>query len=264
MLVRELRGDGFSKAEHNRQLQLLLPTRSRGSIEFKHQNISAVLIEMGYPYIVGYKKRENYQQLLSEVVAERIDATTIIDELAAQVVDSTIVSAPDISDVLSILVPTPKREPVRNTREISGPIKARIARKTNYLERDARNRSLGRAGEELVLEFEHERLWRAGKRSLAERIDHVSASHGDGLGYDILSYEESGMERLIEVKTTRFGDQTPFFLSKNELALSQEQQQIYQLYRVFEFPKQPHMFTLVGDLSKSCALEAIGFRAVVG
>jgi hypothetical protein len=28
----------------------------------------------------------------------------------------------------------------------------------NYLEVEARNRSLGRAGEELVLEFEHQRL----------------------------------------------------------------------------------------------------------
>ena len=39
--------------------QDLLPGRSRGAIEKKHQNLSAVLIEMGYPYIDGYKPLGN-------------------------------------------------------------------------------------------------------------------------------------------------------------------------------------------------------------
>jgi hypothetical protein len=37
-LDRELRGEPYSKAEHNRQLQALLKNRTRGSIEPKHQN----------------------------------------------------------------------------------------------------------------------------------------------------------------------------------------------------------------------------------
>ena len=43
MLEAELRREAYSKAKHNRRLQLVIG-RSRGSIEFKHQNISAVLI----------------------------------------------------------------------------------------------------------------------------------------------------------------------------------------------------------------------------
>ena len=42
MLESELRGESYSKAEHNRRLQQIIG-RSRGSVEFKHQNISAVL-----------------------------------------------------------------------------------------------------------------------------------------------------------------------------------------------------------------------------
>ena len=46
----------------------MLSNRSDGSIEFKHQNLSAVLIKHGLPYIIGYKPRWNYQFLLEETL----------------------------------------------------------------------------------------------------------------------------------------------------------------------------------------------------
>jgi hypothetical protein len=49
MLTKELRGELFNKAEHNRRLQRLLVGRTRSAIEKKHQNISAVMIDLGYP-----------------------------------------------------------------------------------------------------------------------------------------------------------------------------------------------------------------------
>ena len=64
----ELTGRGVNKAEHNRNLLQLLNNRSRGAIEFKHQNISAALIDLGHPYIDGYKPRHNYQDLLVEIL----------------------------------------------------------------------------------------------------------------------------------------------------------------------------------------------------
>ena len=71
MLLRELRGEPYNKAEHNRNLQRLLAVRSRGAIERKHQNISAVLLyELHLPYIDGYKPLRNVQQLLREAVEE--------------------------------------------------------------------------------------------------------------------------------------------------------------------------------------------------
>jgi hypothetical protein len=72
MLALELRGEPFNKANHNRDLLRVLDGRTRGSIERKHQNISAILIELGYPYIDGYKPLRNYQELLREVVEERL------------------------------------------------------------------------------------------------------------------------------------------------------------------------------------------------
>lgn len=88
--------------------------------------------------------------------------------------------------------------------------------KRDYLEREAYNISLGTAGEEFIGQFEHWRLNSLGQSRLADKVDHVSKSKGDGLGYDILSFETNGKERFIEVKTTRFGKDTPFFVSKGE------------------------------------------------
>jgi hypothetical protein len=132
----------------------------------------------------------------------------------------------------------------------------------NYLEIEARNRSLGRAGEDLVLRFEHERLWRAGKRNLADRIEHVARTKGDHLGYDIQSFEIDGNDRLIEVKTTRFGAMTPFFTSRNEVEVSAQHQIHYQLYRVFSFRERPRLFTLAGSLQSSCRLEPVSYSAI--
>jgi hypothetical protein len=57
MLRAELQGVEYSKAEHRIAISPQIPARSKGSIEFKHQNVSAVLVELGMPYINGYKPR---------------------------------------------------------------------------------------------------------------------------------------------------------------------------------------------------------------
>jgi hypothetical protein len=261
MLAKELRGQTFNKAEHNRGLQSLLPARTRGSIERKHQNISAVLIELGYPYIDGYKPLRNVQSLLREVVEERLAATPQLERLVETVVRAPVAHTVLPTDLLSICVPAPKSDPEDRSARIKE-IPGRVARMSrNYLEIEARNQSLGRAGEELVMQFEHQRLWTAGKRTLAERIEHVSATRGDGLGYDIQSFEVDGSERLIEVKTTRFGPLTPFFASRNEVNVSEDQQETFHLYRLFKFTEQPRLFTLPGSLSQTCILEAVQFSA---
>lgn len=80
---------------------------------------------------------------------------------------------------------------------------------TNYIEREARNRSLGYAGELFVLNFERARLIHLGEENLAARIEHISKIRGDHEGYDVLSFEKSGVERLIEVKTKQSTAETP-------------------------------------------------------
>ena len=47
MLASELAGTPYNKAAHRRALRPLLANRSEQSIEFKHANISAVLLDAG-------------------------------------------------------------------------------------------------------------------------------------------------------------------------------------------------------------------------
>lgn len=263
MLVLEVgRRRDYNKAERNRALQKLLPARSRGAIEFKHQNISAVMIEMGYPYVEGYKPRSNFQGLLQEVVERRVYAMPELNATVAKLVVQPAEKPARIDDILAIQVDPPttakKKEALYEQR-----LTPRVTPKRNYLEQEARNQSLGRAGEELVLEFEHQRLWRAGHKTLAERIDHVSTK-GDGHGFDILSFETDGRERLVEVKTTRFGALTPFFASNNEVGVSDERSGEYYVYRLFDFGKNSRLFLLNGSMHSTCSLEPVQFRAIPG
>jgi len=59
MLSAELAGVPYNKAAHRRELAKLLADWSEQAIEFKHANISAGLIGLGFPYISGYKPRSN-------------------------------------------------------------------------------------------------------------------------------------------------------------------------------------------------------------
>src|SRR5690606_15710516 len=72
MLSDELASRPYVKAEHRRALQPRLDGRTEGSIEFKHQNISAWLIEQGLPYIDGYKPLHHYQASIGRAVREHL------------------------------------------------------------------------------------------------------------------------------------------------------------------------------------------------
>jgi hypothetical protein len=260
MLAAELVGVPYSKAAHRRKLVALLNNRSEQSVEFKHANISAVLIELGFPYISGYKPRANYQRLLYEVVAERLAISQPLLTVAAADADLPMV-VPEVDDVLSVLVAAPG--PSSSDRIAREPPSFRPSFAVNYLEREARNRSLGAAGEAFVISYERARLIHLGKEALAAKIEHTSKTHGDAEGFDILSFEASGAERLIEVKTTKYGRETPFYVSRNEVAVSEAQAPRYHLYRLFSFRVGPQMFMVSGALSQSCRLSPSTFLATL-
>lgn len=111
----------------------------------------------------------------------------------------------------------------------------------------------------MILEYEEYRLRSAGENVLANRIEHVAKSKGDGIGYDVLSFETSGQERFIEVKTTAFAKETPFYASRNEVSFSADFQDQFQLYRLFEFRKSPKLFSLQGNISHHCQMDPVNF-----
>lgn len=260
MLTLELAGQQYSKTEHRRALIRQLNDRSEGAVERKHQNISAILIELGCPYISGYKPLGNYQSLLFEVVEDRLKTNEQLDRAALAAAQMP-AATPLIADFAQLVVKPP--DLTRTAQEPAGHgylSKERRAIKRDYIDREARNTSLGRAGEEFVVLYERWRLSSSGHERLANKVEHVAKTKGDGLGFDILSFDTNGRERLIEVKTTSFGKETPFFITKNEVELSRSEADLFRLCRLFEFRKEPKMFSLVGPIEQHCYLDPITFR----
>lgn len=163
-----------------------------------------------------------------------------------------------ILDFTGRVVEAPK--PTRRISD-SGVISRFAPVRRDYIEREARNRSLGLAGELFVLDYESRRLHSLGKKKLSERVDHVSRTKGDGLGYDILSFDESGKESYIEVKTTSSSSLTPFFISANELRFSKQYDRQFRLARVFDFRDVPKMFFVDGSVDAAFILDPVSYRA---
>ena len=137
----------------------------------------------------------------------------------------------------------------------------RLVRKFNPVERDFRNRKLGRDGEELVFQFEQEKLRQIDRPDFAKKVRWISEDDGDGAGFDILSFDWNGKERLLEVKTTVGSEITPFYITRNEPSLSTERPDAFRLCRVFEFSKHPRMFELSPPLDKLVHLSPLSYEA---
>ena len=260
MLTLELAGQQYNKTHHRRALLAKLNNRTNGAVELKHQNISAILIELGYPYISGYKPMGNYQSLLFDVIADRLKVDTKLDHTALAAVQMPAVT-PRVNSFEKLVVepPTLSRS-ARDSNPATYAWETKQAVQRDYLGREAQNSSLGRAGEEFVLDYERWRLTNAGQKRLAEKVEHFSKTSGDGLGFDVRSFDTTGKDRLIEVKTTSFGKETPFFITKYEVEFSRTQSDVFHLYRVFEFRKEPRLFSLRGAIEKNCHLDPITFQ----
>jgi hypothetical protein len=251
MLRAELTGQPPVKAAFNRQVQAATG-RSRGAVEYKFANISAVLRDLGLPYVLGYKPRPNLQNALRAEV-ERYLAR---DPQIRRLIDET--PAPDVPPTAQLdevdppVMPPPPTGRRRTTTAV-----------IDYLERQARNRDIGLKGEHLVVG--HERAWLTarGHPDLAKRVVHVPGTLGDGAGYDVSSFLLDGSPHHIEVKATRGTITTPFFLSANELRHALEHPHAYSIYRVFDLGPNPRFYKLTGDMEEILDLTPVSYQARV-
>jgi hypothetical protein len=249
MLNDEATGVPFNKAQHNRLLRNKID-RTEGSIEFKHQNISAVLQQLGLPRIRGYLPATNYQTAIIAAIDRYLSQNPVA--LHPERVMNGFTERPGLFvETPPMLLPvSPRREDIE-----------RLVRKFNPVERDFRNRKLGRDGEELVFHFERQRLHQLDRSDLAKKIRWVSEEDGDGAGYDILSFDAKGKERFLEVKTTVGSDITPFYITRNELSVSSERPEAFRLCRVFDFSMRPRMFELAPPLTDFVHLSPLSYEA---
>ncbi|EJN07086.1 hypothetical protein PMI42_08041 [Bradyrhizobium sp. YR681] len=251
MLSSERAGAAYSKAQNRRQLMTIV-RRSEGSIERKLQNISAVLDMLGTQWINGYKPLAHFQDALVAAVERNVGQTpdflypanTDTQPLALND-DAVFVAPPSVADFEKTLTPAVRR----------------LVGKFDPAERDARNRQLGKAGEKFVVEFERDRLRRAGRSDLADDVRWVSDLDGDGYGCDVRSFETDGQERLLEIKTTCGHERTAFWLTRREVDVAAERRDRYRIRRVFHFRNRAQMFEIAPPLEHALLMTPTTYSA---
>lgn len=266
MLADDIAGRPYVKSQHNRALQERTG-RTKGSIEFKHQNISAVLRLLGQPVITGYLPAWNLQRALADTVSRWLEVhpewlpvpnwqrVSAVEEGGKATGRDTLLGEPP--PLWFGPAPAQQNEPP----PLDPDTIRHIGTRYDVAGRDARNRALGNAGEALVLHHERETLREQGREDLARRIRWTAQEDGDGFGYDIHSFEADGRDRLIEVKTTNGWNRTPFWISRNECEVAEERSGHWHLVRLWDFARKPQAFTLRPPLDQHLALTPASFLA---
>jgi hypothetical protein len=300
MLALDAAGQPFVKAHRARAL-MERTGRSHRSVEFKHMNISAVAAELGLPHVRGYRPMTNYQGAIFDAIDRYLathpevfsdDAFTLLPRERGRGTaagggggDRTLGVSEPVSHFSSPFMGVEDRSQAIGRPDPEGlegataplllteapppgPPKAprpeglaRLVRKYDPAARDHANRRLGLLGEERVFHHERARLIAADRPDLARRIEWTSQERGDGAGYDIKSFDPSGAERLIEVKATRGGPTTPFWLTRTEREVSLEHPAAWCLYRLHDLSTAPGLFVLPPPLEASVRLETETWRA---
>lgn len=125
------------------------------------------------------------------------------------------------------------------------------AKYTDHVAKQKRNKRIGDLGEQIVLMHEQKHC----PADLVDKVEHSSKKQGDGLGYDILSFDESGSPKYIEVKTTTGSREKSFFVTGTELARSKQESDNYFLYRLYNLNEKnmtADYFIIQGDLIEYC------------
>ncbi|MBH0053227.1 DUF3883 domain-containing protein [Salinibacterium sp. SWN139] len=254
MLKMDLSGEAFVKAHQNDELRQRLRGRSNASVEYKHRNISAVMAELGWQYLRGYRPAANLQRSLRDEVERVLRLDGKLDTLAAKAASAPI----DLSTATEPKVAAPPEAVFGEAKWTP----RKIGVKRDYVYQDQRNRQLGLSGELAAVKFEQRRLTTLGRADLASKVEHVAVTVGDGLGYDVKSFETNGADRHIEVKTTTHPAETAFFVSSNEVAASAYFSDSYFLYRFYKFSSSTGIYVLPGSLEDSCFLRPQSFIAL--
>lgn len=223
-----------------------------------HGQISAILIGHGLPYLTRARPRRNTNPSLSGMVRTYLYNHPHLLELMERDVFRRVTDVPPVEDHEKLVMTPPRGDEIP---QVSNHDRARLLSGVDFLAREQRNHSLATAGQKFVLAFEEARLRANGRHSHADAIEHVTADNGDGPGYAIHSYGLDGSDRLIEVKTTCYGRETPFYVSAHEVAISQRHGDRFWIYRVFAFRDQPRLYMLHGALDGTVNLEPTEYRA---
>ena len=201
-----------------------------------------------YDEIVNELKYQSYDEVIENLLSFS-DPNYITEKETIELIEKEIINESknveeEITTLTNVKIPNGKKE--TRYSEIS----KKTIRKTDYMKKQKKNADNGLIGERLVMAYEEEKLKRIVREDLIEKIKWVSKEN-DGTGYDIISFDESGSEIYIEIKSTESSDNTAFFISANEVDVMDKFKNKYFIYRVYDLKtKNPKFFILDYDSFK--------------
>ena len=164
---------------------------------------------------------------------------------------NTVVAVP-LNGKLTV-TPAPARQVAGNPR--NGVNSAAFgAGNVDFIGEAKKNTKIGKAGEDMVVRYEKDRLNAAGFPNLAQMVVATRDTIGNAAKYDVKSYETNGTVRYIEVKTTTGSINNSFHISEGEVAFSEAVSNQYYLYRVYEFDKDTgdgKLYILNGSIDRN-------------
>ncbi|MDR0229875.1 MAG: DUF3883 domain-containing protein [Flavobacteriaceae bacterium] len=122
---------------------------------------------------------------------------------------------------------------------------------------------IGEMGEEIVFKYLNQLPHII---TLGKKVEHLSKELGDGLGYDILSYDEQGKELFIEVKTTvKARQEEPFYISANEYRFlhTTPNSVIYRVYNLNVNNRTADFFVLTHEKIKQLKYLPSIYRVII-
>lgn len=200
-------------------------------------------------------KKENTNIVKEEQIESKIKPNEVIEENEKEKIKEQIANLREIeySAQIDNKKKTNKKE---NTSKIS---------KTNYIKADQAKANFGRKCEEIIYNYEKEKLRKEGQIKKAEEVIWVSKEIGDGAGYDIESFENINgkYEKIyIEVKGTDKDYNEPFDVTINEVLTSEKLKEHYYIYRIAKANTQnPIFYKIKGSIKEEFELIAIKFKA---
>lgn len=260
-------GSSVSTDEENAFIECLNYVRNDGTLQditYTKQPI-AMLKNLDILNSENELTKSGYKLLRNLELFKETD-TAYVDFLDCFKEDITIAA-----DILSNKIALAKVEaPVRKERSsVLKTISTKTKRtKRDYLKEAERDQKIGNLGEQLVLEYERNRLRCLGVEDVENKVFLTSENpdYGNSFPCDIISVNNlTGNVLYIEVKTTKEGIDTPFYISREEVLFSEEHRENYSLYRVFDVmnsKKTPRFYETIGYVGDNFTLNSNKYVAL--
>lgn len=211
----------------------------------------------GYLFHVDDELGQLLNQLVGYTQIEHNDHILYRDEVDQRMIESLRKAYGDDDAEVTLVEEAPpegRELPQASVTKVYG-------KKTDYIKKAEKDLKQGLLAEDFVVSYEKKSLIALGRSDLAKKVQHVS-KEADGHGYDVISYDESGNPKYIEVKSTTMDANHPFDISKNEISTSEKLGDNYWIYRVYHIEEKPaKVYKVKGAVEEHFDLIPSSFKA---